>query len=103
MRLRMRLRETLKDDSATQRLAEATLMRFATDDVAGTREVADLLSSMGFRPIYVGPLARARELEAIAFLNVSLQIHAGGEWRTAITLVGAPEAATLPGKSGGAA
>jgi hypothetical protein len=34
------------------------------------------------------------ELEAIAFLNISLQLQAGGDWRTAIALVGAPEAST---------
>lgn len=53
----MRLREALKDDSVTHRFAEATLMRFLTDDVAATREVADLLRSMGFRLVCVGPLA----------------------------------------------
>ena len=56
--------------------------------------MADLLHAMGFRPVYVGPLARAAQLEAIAFLNISLQLQTGGDWRTAIALVGAPEAAT---------
>jgi 8-hydroxy-5-deazaflavin:NADPH oxidoreductase len=70
---------------------------YATDDDGAKAEIAALVRSMGFRPVYVGPLARARELEAIAWLNISLQMQAGGDWRTAITLVGAPEAATTHG------
>jgi 8-hydroxy-5-deazaflavin:NADPH oxidoreductase len=76
---------------------------YATDDERAKDEVADLLRSMGFRPVCVGPLARARELEAIAFLNISLQMQTGGDWRTVIALVGAPEAATELGSGGGTA
>lgn len=68
---------------------------YATDDDRARVEVGDLLRSMGFRPVHVGPLARARELEAIAFLNIQLQMQAHGDWRTAVALVGAPEASTL--------
>ncbi len=67
---------------------------YATDDEDARGEVGILLRTMGFRPVYVGPLARARELEALAFLNISLQKQHGGDWRTAITLVGAPARAT---------
>jgi predicted dinucleotide-binding enzyme len=67
---------------------------YATDDQDAKGEVGILLRTMGFRPIYVGPLARARELEALAFLNISLQMQHGGDWRTAITLVWAPAGAT---------
>jgi predicted dinucleotide-binding enzyme len=76
---------------------------YATDDARAKDEVAALVRSMGFRPVYVGPLARARELEAVAWLNISLQMQAGGDWRTAIALVGAPEAATRHGSGEGAA
>jgi predicted dinucleotide-binding enzyme len=67
---------------------------YATDDEQAKAETADLLRETGFRPVYVGPLARAAQLEAIAFLNISLQLQTGGDWRTAISLVGAPAAAT---------
>ena len=67
---------------------------YATDDREAGTTVAALLQSVGFRPIYVGPLARARELEAVAFLNIQLQMQAQGDWRTAITFVGAPTGAT---------
>lgn len=67
---------------------------FATDDQSARESVATLLESMGFRPVYVGPLARARELEAIAFLNIQLQMQNQGDWRTTVTLVAPPPAAT---------
>ena len=38
---------------------------FATDDEDARARLNELLSSIGFRPVYVGPLVRARELEAI--------------------------------------
>lgn len=60
---------------------------FATDDAKAREQTADLLRSLGFRPVYVGPLARAHELEAIAFMNISLQMQDQGAWRTAIKLV----------------
>ena len=67
---------------------------YATDDDAACIVVSDLLSEMGFRPVYVGPLARARELESIANLNIHLQIETKGDWRTSINFVGAPAAST---------
>jgi predicted dinucleotide-binding enzyme len=42
---------------------------FATDDQDARAKVGALLRSLGFRPVYVGPLARARELEAMAFMT----------------------------------
>ena len=66
---------------------------FATDDEEARRVVADLASSIGFRPVYVGPLAAARELESLAWLNIRLQLITNGSWQTAYVLVGAPEAA----------
>ena len=70
---------------------------FATDDESARTTVAGLLASMGFRPVYVGPLARAHELEAIAYLNITLQMQPTGTWRTAVGLVEPPEAATGTG------
>ena len=48
--------------------------------------IAELLSSIGFRPVNVGGLAAARELEALAFLNIRLQMLTGGDWRSAFVL-----------------
>ncbi len=66
---------------------------FATDDEAARDAVCGLSSSIGFRAIQVGPLAAARELEALAWLNIRLQIISGGTWNTAFTLVAPPPAA----------
>jgi predicted dinucleotide-binding enzyme len=63
---------------------------YATDDDVAASAVAQLASSIGFRPVRVGPLAAARELEAVAWLNIRLQMIDGGDWRTAFVLVGAP-------------
>src|SRR4051812_33161313 len=66
---------------------------FATDDDEARATVAQLAESIGFRPVWVGPLAAARELEALAFLNIRLQLLNGGDWNTAIKLVDAPDKA----------
>jgi NADPH-dependent F420 reductase len=66
---------------------------YATDDESARATLADLIRSVGFRPVHVGPLAAARELEAIAWLNIRLQMTTGGDWRSSFVLVGAPVAA----------
>src|SRR3954454_13195468 len=66
---------------------------FATDDDEARATVAQLAESIGFRPVWVGPLAAARELEALAFLNIRLQMVNGGAWNTSIKLVDAPDKA----------
>lgn len=63
---------------------------YATDDDGAAATVADLAASIGFRPVRVGGLAAARELEAMAWLNIRLQLTSGGDWRSAFVLVGAP-------------
>jgi hypothetical protein len=63
---------------------------YATDDEVAAAAVSELASSIGFRPVRVGPLAAARELEALAWLNIRLQMIDNGDWRTAVVLVGAP-------------
>jgi 8-hydroxy-5-deazaflavin:NADPH oxidoreductase len=71
---------------------------FATDDEAAKDAVCGLSGSIGFRPIHVGPLAAARELEAMAWLNIRLQLISNGNWNTAYALVSPPEAALTYGK-----
>jgi predicted dinucleotide-binding enzyme len=66
---------------------------YATDDDEAAAVVATLATAIGFRPVRVGPLAAARELEAAAWLNIRLQMLSGGDWRSAFVLVGAPLAA----------
>lgn len=67
---------------------------YATDDETARDEFATLATSLGFRPVHVGPLAAARELEAMALLNIRLQLVANGQWQSSFVLVGAPKLAT---------
>ena len=76
---------------------------YAADDVAAGATIAELLASIGLRPVKVGGLIRARELEALAWLNIQLQMATGGDWRTAFTLVGAPAVAVGAPVAAGAA
>ncbi len=66
---------------------------YATDDDAAAETFATLASSIGFRPVKVGPLAASRELEAMAWLNIRLQLLNGGAWNTAYVLLSPPAAA----------
>jgi NADPH-dependent F420 reductase len=66
----------------------------AGDDLASKTQVLDLVRSIGLEPVDVGPLARARQLEALAFLNITLNIVNGGAWQSGWKLVAAP--ATVP-------
>src|SRR5437764_2100360 len=65
----------------------------AADDEQARKTVLGLLADIGFRPIDVGPLARARELEALAFLNIMLQVTKNGTWRSAWKLLSPPPGA----------
>ncbi len=65
----------------------------AGDDPAAKAAVLDLVRSIGLDPIDVGPLARARQLESLAFLNMALNIANGGSWQSGWKLVNAPIAA----------
>jgi len=62
----------------------------AGDDADAKAKVLDLVASIGLDPVDVGPLARARQLEGLAFLNITLNIAHGGTWRSGWKLVGAP-------------
>lgn len=68
----------------------------AGDDPSAKAKVLELARSIGLRPIDVGPLVRARQLEALAFLNMALNIVNDGSWQSGWKLVGAP--ATTPRK-----
>ncbi len=65
----------------------------AGDDETAKAAVLELVASIGLEPVDVGPLARARQLEGLAFLNIALNIANGGSWTSAWKLVGAPTAA----------
>jgi NADPH-dependent F420 reductase len=62
----------------------------AADDDAARATVLELVESIGLRPVDVGPLARARQLEGLAFLNITLNIANDGSWQSGWKLVGAP-------------
>jgi len=66
---------------------------YATDSDAAAAVTAALASSIGFRPVMVGPLAASAELEAMAWLNIRLQLIDNGAWNTAYVLVAPPAAA----------
>ena len=68
----------------------------AGDDPEAKARVLGLARSIGLRPIDAGPLARARELEALAWLNISLQGSLGNTWRTGWKLVGVPSGILEP-------
>ena len=62
----------------------------AGDDAEAKATVLSLVASIGLEPVDVGPLARARQLEALAFLNISLNATNNGAWRSGWKLVAAP-------------
>jgi NADPH-dependent F420 reductase len=66
----------------------------AGDDAAAKALVLELVASVGLNPVDVGPLSRSRQLEGLAFLNISLNVAHGGSWQSAWKLIGAP--ATQP-------
>jgi 8-hydroxy-5-deazaflavin:NADPH oxidoreductase len=61
---------------------------YAGDDEAAKAQVAQLLGSLGFRPIDVGGLRMARSLEEMAFLNISLNARNGWSWQSGWKLAG---------------
>jgi NADPH-dependent F420 reductase len=67
---------------------------YASDDVRAKGMLSELIESAGFRPVDAGSLAAASQLEALAFLNIRMQMQFGGDWRSTFVLLGAPDAAT---------
>lgn len=63
----------------------------AGDDEAAKKEALEFANSIGFRPIDAGPLAMARALEAMAALNISLQVRNNWPWQNGWKLTGPPE------------
>ena len=59
----------------------------AGDDEAAKDKVSQLAADGGLRPIDVGPLSRAQQLEQLGFLNISLQQPLGLNFGSAIKLV----------------
>jgi NADPH-dependent F420 reductase len=62
----------------------------AGDDADAKRTVAELVETIGLRPVDAGPLRNARLVEALAFLAIGLNAQNGWAWNTAWKLVGAP-------------
>jgi NADPH-dependent F420 reductase len=60
----------------------------AGDDDQAKQTVGELVGSIGFRPVDVGPLVMARALEALALLNIMLQIRNNWPWQAGFKLVG---------------
>ena len=62
----------------------------AGDDRNAKDTVLELVRSIGLNPVDVGPLARAQQLEQLAFLNIALNATANGSWSSGWRLIGAP-------------
>lgn len=60
----------------------------AGDDAQAKATVLDYVRSLGFHPIDAGPLVMARALEAMALLNIFLQVRNGWSWESGWKLVG---------------
>jgi 8-hydroxy-5-deazaflavin:NADPH oxidoreductase len=58
----------------------------AGDDAAAKDKVARLASDGGLRPIDVGPLARAQQLEQLGFLHIAVQQPLGLNFASAVKL-----------------
>jgi predicted dinucleotide-binding enzyme len=54
----------------------------AGDSQAAKQRVLELVESLGFRPLDAGPLVMARALEALAILNISLNVQNQWPWQT---------------------
>lgn len=64
---------------------------FAGNDVDAKKVFAQVLTDSGLRPIDTGALARARQLEGIGLLHITLQSTLGTNWGSAIKIVGEPQ------------
>jgi hypothetical protein len=55
----------------------------AGDDADAKQAVIGLIDSIGFTPVDVGPLAQARYLEGMAWINIGLNAANGWDWTSA--------------------
>ena len=60
----------------------------AGDHEASKRKALDFVESVGFRPIDAGPLSMSRALEALAVLNIHLQVKHKWPWQSGWKLAG---------------
>jgi 8-hydroxy-5-deazaflavin:NADPH oxidoreductase len=60
----------------------------ASDDDDAKATVTEFAESAGLRPLDAGPLRRARQLEALGFLHMTLQPNFGGAYSTAVKVLG---------------
>jgi predicted dinucleotide-binding enzyme len=58
----------------------------AGDDEDAKQKVASVAEAGGLRPLNVGPLKRARQLEQLGFLHITAQEPLGSGWGSAIKL-----------------
>lgn len=59
----------------------------AGDDGTAKTTLSELVTDAGMRPVDVGPLRRARELEAIQLLHITMQRSLAKPWSSAIRLL----------------
>jgi len=60
----------------------------AGDDADAKDKVAQLVKDGGMRPIDAGPLNRARQIEAMQLLHITLQNSLGTNWGSTIKILG---------------
>jgi predicted dinucleotide-binding enzyme len=60
----------------------------AADDAEAKQAVLALIEAAGLRGIDAGPLRRARELEALGFLHMTLQESLGTNYASTVKLLG---------------
>jgi predicted dinucleotide-binding enzyme len=65
----------------------------AGDDAAAKAVVAQFTESLGLRPVDVGALRKARSLEEMAFVNITVNAGNGWVWQTGWQLAGPTTAA----------
>lgn len=70
---------------------------YAGEDEAAKDTVAQLLGSLGFRPVDAGGMRMARSLEEMGFLNISLNVRNGWSWQSGWKLAGPTTSSRTPG------
>jgi NADPH-dependent F420 reductase len=59
----------------------------ASDDESAKSKVAELVKDGGMRPVDVGPLSRARQIEGMQFLHIVAQGGLGTNWASMIKIL----------------